>query len=67
MVTLTAILDLLNRSKGKTLWLAECAMPKSQYRAFRKGMLDVFGRNGLERELENLFTEDEKRHRNGQE
>lgn len=65
MVTLTAILELLNRSKGKTLWLAESAMSESQYRAFRKGMLDIFGRNGMERELVKLFTEDEKRRRNG--
>lgn len=67
MVTLAAVLELLNRSKGKTLWLAECAMSESQYRAFRKGLLDIYGRNGMERELVKLFAEDEKRHRDGQE
>jgi hypothetical protein len=39
----------------KVLTIAEAALPSEQYPAFRKLVLDEFGRNGLEGELYELF------------
>jgi len=41
----------------KTLTIAETALPPSQFNAFRKLMLDEFGRNGLEMELYDLINQ----------
>jgi len=69
MVTLHAILDLLNRSKGKILSCAEMSMPESQYKAFRREVLNILGRQGMERDLANLFANEGQhgRGKNGQE
>ena len=64
MVTLPAILALLNQRKKKVLRYAEAALPETQFRAFRGLLLDEFGREGLERDLEQLVAERE--HGNGQ-
>jgi len=51
------ILNLIQARVAKTLTVAEAALPKSQFLAFRKLMLDEFGRNGLETELRDLLDE----------
>ena len=58
MVTLLqAILALLNARKNKILRIAETALPERQFMAFRGLLLDEFGREGLERDLERLVAE----------
>lgn len=59
MVTLPAILALLNQRKNRVLRIAEAALPESQFRAFRGLLLDEFGREGLEKDLERLVAERE--------
>lgn len=62
MTMLTLLLDALNPRKNRVLRFAEAALPDSQFRAFRGLFLDEFGRNGLERELERIVAEQEKRY-----
>ena len=61
---LSAILALLNQRKNRILRIAEAALPERQFLAFRGLLLDEFGRDGLERDLERLMAE--TRERNGQ-
>lgn len=67
MVTLQEILKRLDQSKNETLLLAQSSLPQSQFEAFRKIFLNIFGKNGLEKELARLYAEDRKQGRNGQE
>ncbi len=67
MVALQEILKRLDQSKNETLLLAQSSLPQSQFEAFRKIFLNIFGKNGLEKELARLYTEDRKQDRNGQE
>ena len=60
MVTLPAIFVLLNLRKKRVLSIAEAALPEAQFRAFRGLLLDEFGREGLERDLERLMAEREQ-------
>ena len=60
MVTLPAILALLNPRKNRVLRFAEAALPETQFRAFRGLLLDEFGREGLEKDLERLVAEREQ-------
>lgn len=48
MVSLAAILALLNHRKNRVLRIADAALPESQFRAFQGLLLDEFGREGLE-------------------
>ena len=48
MVTLPAILALLNPRKNRILRIAEAALPEKQFMAFRGLLLDEFGREGFE-------------------
>ncbi len=57
MVTLGAIVALLNPRKNRLLRIAQAAMPEPQFRAFRTLLLDEFGRDGLERDLERMLAE----------
>lgn len=50
------ILALLNQRKSRVLRIAEAALPETQFRAFRGLLLDEFGREGLERDLERLMA-----------
>ena len=65
MVTLTAILELLNPCKNRVLRIAEASMPAAQFKAFRRLFLDEFGKNGLERELVKVFVESQDKDRQG--
>lgn len=67
MVTLQDVLKLLDQSKNEALLLAQSSLPQSQFEAFRKIYLNIFGKNGLEKELARLYAEDRKQDRNGQE
>ncbi len=64
MVTLASIVALLNQRKSRVLRIAEAALPEKQFQAFRGLVLDEFGREGLEKDLERLMAERE--HGNGQ-
>ncbi len=54
MVSLVQLVELVNRRVTRILLVAEASLPASQFQAFRKVVLDEFGRNGLVRELERL-------------
>lgn len=60
MVNLPAIVALLNHRKNRVLRIAEAALPETQFRAFRGLVLDEFGREGLEKDLERLMAEREQ-------
>ena len=66
MVTQATIIDLVKPRLNRMLTVAEAALPESQFKAFRKLMLDEFGKCGLERELDQVFHQQHK-DRNGQE
>ncbi|QOJ23522.1 MAG: hypothetical protein HRU78_07570 [Gammaproteobacteria bacterium] len=51
MVALQAILKALDQSKNEALLLAQSSLPQSQFEAFRKIYLNIFGKNGLKKEL----------------
>ncbi|MEK6735818.1 MAG: hypothetical protein AABY47_04560 [Pseudomonadota bacterium] len=67
MVTLQEILRLLDQSKNEALLLAQSSLSQSQFEAYRKIYLNIFGKNGLEKELARLYAEDRNKDRNGQE
>lgn len=60
---------LLNARKSKILTYAQIAMTEHQFKAFRTLVLDEFGKNGLESELNQLLNEGNHsdKSRNGQE
>lgn len=64
---LQTVLKLLDQSKNEALLVAQSSLSQSQFEAFRKIFLNIFGKNGLEKELERLFAEDQKKDRHGQE
>jgi hypothetical protein len=57
MIALSSLLELVNGHKKQVLSFAEAAMPESQFRAFRKLVLNEFGEKGLEGELVKLYAE----------
>ena len=65
MVTLAAVLALLNGYKTRVLLVAQAALPESQFKAFRQIFLNDFGKGGLERDLERIFAEDRSKDRHG--
>lgn len=60
MLSLQAIVALLNQRKNRVLRIAEAALPETQFRAFRGLVLDELGREGLEKDLERLMAERDK-------
>lgn len=69
MVALQTILALVNAKKGQILLFAQGCLPESQFRAYRKHVLDQFGEKGLEGELKKIYTDalNGERYGNGQE
>ncbi len=67
MVALQEILKRLDQSKNEALLLAQSSLLQSQFEAYRKIFLNIFGKNGFEKELARLYAEDRKQERNGQE
>lgn len=51
------IVNLINPHVAKVLTIAQAALPKDQFSAFRKLVLDEFGRNGLESEIIDFFVQ----------
>jgi len=60
MIRLETILNLIRPRMKRVLQFAEASLPGDRYPAFRKLVLDEFGRSGLETELERVFKEHDK-------
>lgn len=57
---LSLILQALDRRKSNLLLVAQASLPESQFQAFRKIVLNEFGKSGLQTELEELFKSNNK-------
>ena len=56
MVTKEAIMEpVKGQLLNKVLLIAEACLPESQFKAYRKLILDEFGQRGLEKELDRMF------------
>jgi hypothetical protein len=62
MVDLDTIRSLVKFRMRRILEFGEAALPPGQFAAFRKLVLDEFGRSGLETELERVFREKHHEH-----
>lgn len=51
------IVNLVNFRVSKVLTVAQAALPRDQFTAYRKLVLDEFGRNGLETDLYELLAQ----------
>ena len=58
---LQLILDRLNERKNRLLLTAQVGLPANQFDAYRKILLDELGRNGFEKDLEEVL----KQHKEG--
>ena len=54
MVNQTQLKEMINERLTRILLVAQTALHDNQFQAFRRIVLDEFGRNGLEKELEKL-------------
>lgn len=57
------IIELLNARKNRVLLVAQSSLPESQYKAFRQIFLNEFGKGGLEKELEKVIAEKQRKER----
>lgn len=57
MIDLETVRDLIKPRMKRILDFGELALPPGQFTAFRKLVLDEFGRSGLESELERASRE----------
>lgn len=55
MATKEQIHDLINSHLNHVLLCAQAALPPQQFQAYRKLVLDEFGKGGLGKELDRLF------------
>ena len=53
---------LINSRLTRLLLVAETALPASRFQAFRKIVLDEFGKSGLGKELDRTFSKEKDRH-----
>lgn len=51
------VLDRLNERKNRLLLTAQVGLPANQYDAYRKILLDELGRNGFEKDLEEVLKQ----------
>lgn len=51
------IISVVNRRLNRVLTMAEAALPPDQFKAFRRFVLDEFGRKGLALDLATLMDE----------
>ena len=65
MVTKEEIMDLLRMHINRVLLIAEASLTESQFKAYRKLILDEFGQSGLEKELDTMFKREIQRERQG--
>lgn len=66
MSDLETIRSLIKTRMKRVLEYGEVALSRAQFAAFRKLVLDEFGRSGLESELERVFRKDQGAERHGQ-
>ncbi len=57
---LPLILDKLNERKNRLLLTAQVGLPENQFEAYRKILLDELGRNGFEKDLEEVLRHTER-------
>lgn len=62
---LSLILDKLNERKNRLLLTAQVGLPDKQYEAYRKIVLDELGRNGFEKDLEEVLMQQSERQGTG--
>lgn len=62
---LEEILSLLNEGMKKILLYGESSLSASQFQAFRRLVLDEFGKYGIEGRLRSLFRKDDNGYRAG--
>ena len=55
MLTKEAILPLVNARLNRVLLIAQAALPEHQFEAFRRLILDEFGKAGLIRDLDTVL------------
>jgi hypothetical protein len=55
MLTKDSILPLVNARLNRVLLIAQAALPQRQFEAFRRLMLDEFGRSGLIKDLDTIL------------
>lgn len=60
MIDLDTLLGLIKPRMKRILDFGELALAPGQFAAFRKLVLDEFGRSGLESDLERVFREQRK-------
>lgn len=65
MVSKREIMDLLNSHLGRVLRAAEAALPREQFRAFRRTVLDEFGQSGFGRGLDRLLEDQQENNKAG--
>ena len=54
---LPLLIDALNDRKNRLLLTAQVGLPDNQFEAYRKILLDELGRNGFERDLEEILKQ----------
>ena len=59
MVIKEEIMDLVKAHVNRVLLFAESSLPESQFRAYRKLILDEFGQSGFGKELERIFSKEQ--------
>lgn len=62
---LPTIVERLNQHKNRLLQIAAIGMTESQFRAYRTIVLDELGRNGFERDLEEILKQHMERNGTG--
>ena len=62
---LPLILGKLDERKNRLLLTAQVGLPENQFEAYRKILLDELGRNGFERDLEEVLMQHTERNGTG--
>lgn len=62
---LSLILGKLDERKNRLLLTAQVGLPENQFDAYRKILLDELGRNGFERDLEEVLKQHMERNGTG--
>jgi hypothetical protein len=65
MVTKEEIMELVRMHLNRVLLMAESSLSESQFKAYRKLVLDEFGQSGFDKELDTMFKREVQRERQG--
>jgi len=65
MVKVNDVMNAINARVNRVLLYGESSLSEPQFRAFRKLVLDEFGRSGLQGDLARLFNQPEPQDGNG--